>query len=89
MGETRAETRSLFKSMGYTENELTNRPLIGIVNSWSTLVPGHFNLRELASYVEKGIYRAGGTAVEFGVISACDGIANGSPAGWTNPAGIL
>lgn len=77
MGETRAETRSLFKSMGYTENELTNRPLIGIVNSWSTLVPGHFNLRELASYVEKGIYRAGGTAVEFGVISACDGIANG------------
>lgn len=40
-------------------------------------MPGHFNLRELASYVEKGIYRAGGTAVEFGVISACDGIANG------------
>ena len=77
MGETRAETRSLFKSMGYTGDDLTNRPVIGIANSWSTLVPGHYNLRELASYVEKGIYRAGGTAVEFGVISACDGIANG------------
>lgn len=77
MGETRAETRSLFKSMGYTGDDLANRPVIGIANSWSTLVPGHYNLRELASFVEKGIYRAGGTAVEFGVISACDGIANG------------
>lgn len=76
-GETRAETRSLLKSMGYTTDDLTKRPLIGIANSWSTLVPGHYNLRELAAFAEKGIYRAGGTAVEFGVISACDGIANG------------
>ncbi|WP_346728006.1 dihydroxy-acid dehydratase [Pseudoflavonifractor sp. MCC625] len=69
--------RSLYKAMGYSEEELTNRPVIGIANSWSTLVPGHYNLRELADFVRKGIYRAGGTAVEFGVISCCDGIANG------------
>lgn len=69
--------RSLYKSMGYSEDELTDRPVIGIANSWSTLVPGHYNLNELASFVTKGIYRGGGTAVEFGVISACDGIANG------------
>ncbi|MDR1650037.1 MAG: dihydroxy-acid dehydratase [Synergistaceae bacterium] len=69
--------RSLFKSMGYSDSELEGRPLIGIANSWSTLVPGHSNLRELARFVERGIYSAGGTAVEFGVISACDGIANG------------
>lgn len=69
--------RSLFKSMGYSDDELTDRPIIGIANSWSTLVPGHFNLNQLSDFVKKGIYRAGGTAVEFGVISACDGIANG------------
>ena len=69
--------RSLYKAMGYSEEELTNRPVIGIANSWSTLAPGHYNLRELADFVRKGIYRAGGTAVEFGVISCCDGIANG------------
>lgn len=69
--------RSLYKAMGYSEEELTNRPVIGIANSWSTLVPGHYNLRELADFVRKGIYRAGGTAVEFGVISCCDGITNG------------
>ncbi|MDR3264580.1 MAG: dihydroxy-acid dehydratase, partial [Synergistaceae bacterium] len=69
--------RSLLKSMGYSGGELEGRPLIGIANSWSTLVPGHSNLRELARFVERGIYSGGGTAVEFGVISACDGIANG------------
>ena len=69
--------RSLYKSMGYSDDELSGRPMIGIANSWSTLVPGHSNLNQLADFVKKGIYRAGGTAAEFGVISACDGIANG------------
>jgi len=69
--------RSLYKSMGFSDDELSGRPMIGIANSWSTLVPGHANLNQLADFVEKGIYRAGGTAVSFGVISACDGIANG------------
>lgn len=77
MGEHSGESRSLYKSMGYSDDELTGRPVIGIANSWSTVVPGHYNLKELAEFVKKGIYRAGGTAVEFGVISACDGIANG------------
>jgi dihydroxy-acid dehydratase len=70
--------RALFKAMGYTEGELNGRPMIGIANSWSTLVPGHENLRDLARFVERGIYAGGGTAVEFGVISACDGVAQGS-----------
>ncbi|MDR1048282.1 MAG: dihydroxy-acid dehydratase [Synergistaceae bacterium] len=70
--------RALFKAMGYTDGELNGRPMIGIANSWSTLVPGHENLRDLARFVERGIYAGGGTAVEFGVISACDGVAQGS-----------
>lgn len=69
--------RALYKSMGYSDDELTGRPMIGIANSWSTIVPGHFNLNQVSEFVKKGIYRGGGTAVEFGVISACDGIANG------------
>ena len=68
--------RGVFKSMGYSEEDL-NRPVIGIANSWNELVPGHFNLRQLAESVKKGIYRAGGTAAEFGVIGACDGTAQG------------
>jgi dihydroxy-acid dehydratase len=76
-GDEWAFARALFKSMGFTGDELRNRPLIGIANSWTSLVPGHFNLRQAAEFVQKGIYRGGGTAVEFGVIAACDGIANG------------
>lgn len=76
-GPEKGLARSLFKSMGYTDDELIDRPIIGIVNSWNTLVPGHFNLNQVSEFVKKGIYRGGGTAVEFGVIGACDGIANG------------
>jgi len=68
--------RSVFKSVGFSDDDL-GRPLIGIANSWNELVPGHANLRQVAEHVRKGIYRAGGTVAEFGVIGACDGTAQG------------
>ncbi len=68
--------RSLYKSMGYSDDDLS-RPLIGISNSWNAVVPGHKNLRQVAEHVRQGIFRAGGTPVEFGGIGACDGIAEG------------
>ena len=75
-----AYNRSVYKSMGFTEEEV-DKPLIGIANSWNELVPGHYNLRSVAEAVKRGIYTAGGTAVEFGVIGACDGSANGGTFG--------
>jgi dihydroxy-acid dehydratase len=71
-----ALNRALYKSMGFTDHDL-DRPLIAIVNSWNNICPGHYNLRELAEYVRIGISRAGGTALEFGTIGGCDGIAQG------------
>lgn len=71
-----SKVRALFKSMGYGDDDLS-RPLIGIANSWNRIVPGHNNLRRVAEYVTQGILQAGGTPLEFGVIAACDGIANG------------
>jgi dihydroxy-acid dehydratase len=71
-----SKVRALFKSMGYSDADLS-RPLIGIANSWNRIVPGHYNLRQVAEYVAQGILQAGGTPLEFGVIAACDGIANG------------
>jgi len=71
-----AVQRSLFKSMGYTDDDL-ERPLVGIANSWNRVVPGHYNLQLVSEYVKQGIFRAGGTPVEFGVMAACDGIAQG------------
>lgn len=68
--------RAYYKSMGYTDADL-EKPIIGIANAWSTTVPGHYNLREVSEAVKDGIRAAGGTPVEFGVIGACDGIAEG------------
>jgi dihydroxyacid dehydratase/phosphogluconate dehydratase len=62
--------------MGYTDDDL-DKPLIGVANAWSTTVPGHYNLRQVSAAVREGIRVAGGTPVEFGVIGACDGIAEG------------
>jgi len=68
--------RAVYKSLGYSDDDL-ERPIIGIANSWNTLVPGHFNLNQITEYVKRGVYRGGGTVVEFGVIGACDGTAQG------------
>ena len=68
--------RAFYKSMGYSDYDL-ERPLIGIANSWNRVVPGHYNLNLVSDYVKQGIRQAGGTPLEFGVIAACDGIAQG------------
>ena len=68
--------RATYKSMGFTTEDL-KRPLIGIANAWSECVPGHYNLRQVAQRVKDGIYRAGGTPIEFGVIGGCDGMGQG------------
>lgn len=73
-GVERAPHRSLFNALGMTEEEL-DRPLIGVVNSYNEIVPGHMNLDKIAEAVKKGIYLAGGTPVEIPAIAVCDGIA--------------
>jgi len=73
-GIERAPHRSLFKAMGYTDREI-GRPLIGIANSANNIIPGHVHLDKIVDAVMAGVYMAGGTPVDFGVIGVCDGIA--------------
>lgn len=75
-GFARAPHRSLFKAMGYIDAEL-NRPLVGVVNSQSEIVPGHMHLDTIAKAVKEGVRMAGGTPVEVPAIAVCDGIAMG------------
>lgn len=62
--------------MGYTKEEL-ERPLIGVVNAYSEIVPGHVHLEKVTEAVKAGVRMAGGTPVEFPSIGVCDGIAMG------------
>ncbi len=75
-GLERAPHRALLKATGLTQGEI-GRPLIGIVNSFNEIVPGHVHLGALAQAVKNGVLSAGGTPLEFNTIGVCDGIAMG------------
>ncbi|HBY03585.1 MAG TPA: dihydroxy-acid dehydratase [Desulfotomaculum sp.] len=73
-GLEKAPHRSLLNALGFVSEEL-DRPMIGVVNSFNEIVPGHMHLNELTDCVKAGIRLAGGTPVEFPCIAVCDGIA--------------
>ena len=75
-GVQQAPHRSLMNALGMTEEE-KNRPLIGIVNSYNEIVPGHMNLDKIVNAVKMGVAEAGGVPVVFPAIAVCDGIAMG------------
>ena len=75
-GYLRSPQRSLLYALGLTPEEI-NRPLVGIVNSFNEVVPGHMHLRQIAEAVKAGVRLAGGTPMEFPAIAVCDGIAMG------------
>ncbi|MDR3162225.1 MAG: dihydroxy-acid dehydratase [Spirochaetaceae bacterium] len=75
-GAARAPHRSLFKALGFIDEEFA-RPLIGIAVAKSEIVPGHIHLDTVAKAAADGVRLAGGVPVQFPVIGVCDGIAMG------------
>ena len=58
-GEEGALKRALYKSMGYDDEALA-RPLVAVVNTFTTATPGHFTLDEFSRQVQLGIGRRHG-----------------------------
>lgn len=75
-GSTKAAHRALFYAMGYTPEDL-EKPLIGIVNAFNEIIPGHGHLKDLAQAAKLGVSAGGGTPIEVPAIGVCDGIAMG------------
>jgi dihydroxy-acid dehydratase len=73
-GIEKAPHRALFSAMGLLPEEL-ERPIIGIANSASDLIPGHIHLDKICQAVKDGVRMAGGTPFAFSTIGICDGIA--------------
>jgi len=61
--------RSWMKNQGFPDHLFDGRPVIGICNTWSELTPCNAHFRELAEYVKRGVYEAGGFPLEFPVMS--------------------
>ena len=66
----------LMNACGYRTKDL-EKPIIGIVNSFTDVNPGHRAFKELVGYVKEGVWAAGGTPAEFNVPAPCDGMAQG------------
>ena len=77
-GVSRAPHRALLRSLGCTQLEL-DQPFIGVVNSFSEVIPGRIHLHSIAEAVKGGVRRCGGTPFEVNTIGVCDGIAMGHP----------
>lgn len=77
-GIERAPHRSLLYALGCTRREM-DKPFIGIINSFSEIVPGHKHLREIAESVKAGVREAGGVPFEVNTIAVCDGIVMNHP----------
>lgn len=75
-GPERSAHRALFYAMGYGPEDL-KKPMIGIVNAFNEIIPGHIHLRTIAEAAKLGVAAGGGMPVEFPAIGVCDGIAMG------------
>jgi dehydratase ilvD1 len=61
--------RSWIKGTGLPDHAFDGRPIIGVCNTWSELVTCQAHLRELAEFVKRGVWEAGGVPVEFPAMS--------------------
>ncbi len=77
-GIERAPHRSLLYALGCTQAEM-DKPFVGIINSFTEVVPGHMHLRDIAEAVKAGVYSGGGVPFETNTIAVCDGIAMNHP----------
>ena len=75
-GRRMAGARSLWRANGMREEQF-GRPIIGIANSFTQLVPGHVHLHEIGQQVKQRIEACGCFAAEFNTIAVDDGIAMG------------
>jgi dihydroxy-acid dehydratase len=76
-GPDRAGARAMLKANGFTNADLA-KPLIGVANTWTEVMPCNFHLRKLAVPLKQGIRDAGGTPIEYNTISVSDGISMGT-----------
>jgi len=75
-GLERAPHRALLYGTGLRKRDLA-KPFVGIASSFTDLIPGHVDMRQLERSIEMGVRSGGGMPFIFGVPGICDGIAMG------------
>ena len=77
--ESLDDRNTLLYAAGISEED-AKRPIIGLLNTWNEMNPGHFPFdKELIAEMKKEIYQAGGLALELPISGICDGICSNTP----------
>ena len=61
--------RSRAKQAGFSAEDITGKPVIAIINTWSDANPCHAHFRMRAEEVKRGVWQAGGFPMEIPVLS--------------------
>ena len=70
---------ALLYAMGISEED-AKRPVIGLINSWNEMNPGHFPFdKQLIAEIKEEIYAGGGLALELPITGICDGMCSNTP----------
>ncbi|AEA26332.1 Dihydroxy-acid dehydratase [Pseudonocardia dioxanivorans CB1190] len=77
-GPERAAARSYLRNIGFTPDDL-DRPVVGVVHSWTGTMPCNLNHRDLAVHAAAGVRSVGYTPMEVNTIAISDGITMGTP----------
>ncbi len=76
-GLSRAPARAMLRAVGLSDADF-DKPLIGVANTWTEVMPCNFHLRRLSEQVKRGVRDAGGVPIEFNTVSVSDGISMGT-----------
>lgn len=76
--ESMDHRNTLLYAMGISPEDAA-RPIIGLVNSWNEMNPGHFPFKDVIAEMKDEIYKAGGLALELPITGVCDGICSNTP----------
>ena len=64
--------RSRAMQMGLGKDDWENKPIIGIINTWSEIQPCHQHFKQRVEDVKKGVYQSGGMPIELPAISLAE-----------------
>ena len=76
-GPARAPARAMLRATGFEDPDF-EKPIVAVVNTWSTITPCNMHLDALAEPARQGVRAAGGVPVDFNTIVVSDGITMGS-----------
>lgn len=75
-GIERVPNRALLYATGLSPKDI-DKPFVGVVSSYTNIIPGHAHMRILEDAIVNGVYSGGGVPFVFCVPGICDGIAMG------------